>query len=293
MKSIDKHKVLNRLKDELDTFPLKMRLVAKYIVDHPSDFGLDPIRLTAQKVGVSTNTLVRMAELLGFKGFYEMREPFRQSLLATSEPTGKLDWINKLETGNDLEKRLAEVHRNTLSIVHRTLHQQNTQDLEYMVQGLFNANKIFIMGYRASFGLAHYFYYVARMALPKLSLIPSHFNSVTDDLVTANEGDILLAITFSPYSRETIEVCAFAKDKGMKLFLITDSPVVDPDLEYDGLHIVSTLSTHYFECHSGALSLIETLIAMIVEYGGNDVKNRINAYEKNRKQSNAYWIGKK
>ena len=61
-----KMKMISKLKADYEGFSPRLRVVAKYIVDNPGDFGLDPIRVTARKAGVSTYTLVRMAQYLGF-----------------------------------------------------------------------------------------------------------------------------------------------------------------------------------------------------------------------------------
>lgn len=77
-----KVRTISRLKEELPALTPRLRTVAKYIVDHPADFGLDPIRETARKAGVSTYTLVRMSQQLGFDSFEDLRDPFRHALVS-------------------------------------------------------------------------------------------------------------------------------------------------------------------------------------------------------------------
>ncbi len=54
--------------------------------------------------------------------------------------------------------------------------------------------------------VAYYLHYVGRMALPTLQLIPRHRNSAIDDLNDAKEGDVLIAITVTPYSSINIQL---------------------------------------------------------------------------------------
>jgi DNA-binding MurR/RpiR family transcriptional regulator len=68
------------------------------------------------------------------------------------------------------------------------------------------------------------------MALPTLQLIPRHMNSPIDEIRNAGADDVLVAITFTPYSRDTIEACKYAQSKGMKLILNSDSDFVVPEL---------------------------------------------------------------
>lgn len=281
------------LKDALPAMPRGLRIAAKYIVDHPSDFGLDPIRETARKAGVSTYTLVRLAERLGFNGYDRMRDPFRQALVSASAVVEKPGWIEALRGGGDLGPVQADAALNALDIVQRSLEGQPNAQMERVVALLIGAPRVYLTAVRASYALAYYLHYVGRMALPTLQLIPRHMNSPIDELHGAAAGDVMIAITFAPYSRETIETCAFARRKGVRLILISDSEIVSPDFAADETLIASVLSPYPFGCHAGAMALIETLIAMLVARGGEEARARIASYEALRRESQAYWTAPK
>ena len=158
---------------------------------------------------------------------------------------------------------------------------------------LLGANNVYLTAVRASYALAYYFHYVGRMALPSLQLIPRHMNSAIDELNYADAGDVMIAISFTPYSRETIEACKFARKKGVKLVLISDSDVVSSDFTPDETLVASVISTHHFGCYAGAMAVIESLLALLVSLGGEDARERIRSYEDLRKENNAYWIAQK
>jgi len=44
-----KNRIISNLKEVIPAFSKGLRSVAKYITDHPSDFGRDPVRETARK----------------------------------------------------------------------------------------------------------------------------------------------------------------------------------------------------------------------------------------------------
>jgi len=280
------------LKDAMPTLPRGLRKAAKYVIDHPLDFGLDPIRKTATKAEVSTHTLIRMAEWLGFERYDELRAPFRHALVASAGVGERRGWVDALRGKGDLGTVQANAVENELSIVHRSLERQSLAQMERVVAMLVDAPTVYLTAVRASHALAFYLHYVGRMALPSLQLIPRHMTSAIDDLHTANAGDVMIAITFTPYSRETIEACAFARRKGMKLILISDSEIVSPKFSADETLIASVVSTHHFGCYAGAMALIETLIAMLVAHGSTDAQTRIASYETMRKDSLAYWVAK-
>lgn len=289
-----KTRILARLKEEMPALPRGLRSVAKYVIDHPSDFGLDPIRETARKIGVSTYTLVRMAERLGFNGYDELRDPFRQALVSAAVTVERPAWVETLRDSGGLGPVQAEASQNGMAIVQRSLERQSPGQMARVVDLLMAAPRVYLTAVRASYGLAYYLHYVGRMALPSLQLIPRHMNSPVDDLQDARPGDVLIAITFTPYSRETIEACAFARRRGMTLVMISDSDIVSPDFTADETLLASVLSTHRFGCYAGAMALIETLIALLVARGGAQAQDRIASYEALREETLAYWAaGKK
>ncbi|MER9026434.1 MurR/RpiR family transcriptional regulator [Mesorhizobium sp. M0815] len=286
-------RIISDIKEGLPALPRRLRTVAKYVVDHPSDFGLDPIRETARKAGVSTYTLVRLAQRLGFGGYDELREPFRHALVSASAGVDQPEWIERLRENGRLGQIQADASMNTLAIVQRSLECQVPEQMQRVVEMLLTACTVYLTAVRASYAMAYYLHYVGRMALPTLQLIPRHMNSAIDELHSAGESDVMVAITFTPYSRETIEACKFARRKGVKLILISDSEIISPDFSADETIIVSVLSTHHFGCYAGSTALIDTLIALLVARGGEAAKARIKSYEDLRRENHVYWVAQK
>ena len=288
-----KTRILSQLKDEIARLPPQLGAVAKYIIDNPGDFGIDPIRVSAEKIGVSANSLVRLARQLGFDSFDAFREPFRQALVTEGEARLGEDWIRQLGQGNDQAQHQARLVRNELNLVSRSLRLMSPERIDAALQHMTSARNCYVTATRSSYALAYYFHYVGRMALPSLQLIPRHMNSAIDELNYADSGDVMIAISFTPYSRETIEACKFARDKGVKLILISDSDVVSSDFTPEETLVASVISTHHFGCYAGALAVIESLLAILVSLGGDDARSRIRSYEDLRKNNNAYWIAQK
>ena len=284
---------ISELKRIVPTLSPRLKTVAKYIVDHSSDFGLDPIRETARKCGVSTYTLVRMAKHMGFESYEAFREPFRHALVSSTAVMDRPGWIDELRGLGELGVVQADSAANSLAIVQRSLERQTTQKLEHVAKVLLEARHVYLTAVRASYAMAYYLHYVGRMALPTLLLIPRHMNSAIDELNHAGPGDVLIAITITPYSRETIEACKFAKARGVKLIIISDSDVISSEFESEETLVASVISTHRFGCFSGVMAIIETLLAILMYLGGKPAMERIKSYENLRIENNAYWIAQK
>ncbi len=288
-----KTKTIDALKREAGQMAPRLKLVAKYIVDHPLDFGLDSIRETARKCGVSTYTLVRLAEQMGFSGYEEMREPFRHALVSSTHMAERPAWIDSMRGAGPLGRVQADASLNSMAIVQRSLERLSPEHMERAVSLMLSANNVYVTAVRSTYALAYYLHYVGRMALPSMQLIPRHMNSAIDDLSDADERDVLVALTFTPYSREIIEACKFAQRRGTKIILVSDFDVISSEFEPEVALIASVISTHHFGCYAGAMAVLDAVLAGLVEMGGKSARERIARYESLRRKNNAYWVSKK
>jgi DNA-binding MurR/RpiR family transcriptional regulator len=93
-----------------------------------------------------------------------------------------------------------------VSIVANFLERQSVEELEQIVDKLVQANTVFLTAFRSSYAVAYCLHFIGRMVLQTLQLFPRHQNSALGDLNDAKEGNVLIAITVTRYSRETVEV---------------------------------------------------------------------------------------
>jgi DNA-binding MurR/RpiR family transcriptional regulator len=283
-----KASIRDRLLAEIPALPKALARAAKYILDHPGEFGVHAIRETSTRVGVSTNTLVRLANHLGFATYEEMRAPFRDALLisdgATADPM--------IPAGKDLYgplKAAADYSQNALGNVTKSLRDMDAAQLQSVAQQIVAADRVFSLGHRASFALAYYFHYVGRMAIPNMQLLPKGQYPATDDLLFVGPTDLLLAISIFPYANDTIEACKTAKERGAKVIMLSDSLISAPGLEVDEVLVASTISTTHFTSYTGLWAVLEALLAMISAEGGDASAERAHAFHTLRNDGEAYW----
>ena len=283
-----KQTILDRLIARIDGMSPQLRLAAKYIVDNESAFGMDPIRISAGKAGVSANTFVRLADRLGFGGFDDLREPFRVSLLERYDGSAGEAWLESLSRKGAFAADHAKSIRNEIDIVKQSLRLLTPDKAEAAATLLIEAHNAYVTATRSSYALAYYFHYVARMSLPHVHLIPRHMGSPVDEMVSVEAGDVLMAITFPPYSADTIDALRLARRNGMKVILLSDSELIAPAIEADLFLKVSVQSHHSFSCYAGAMAVLDSLLHHIVNKGGKAAQLRISRYQSLREDFGAY-----
>ncbi len=287
-----KARICDRLINDIDTLPPLLQGAAKYIVGNPNDFGLDPIRTSARKIGISANSLVRLAHHLGFDTFDELREPFRKSLVEQSKLGPADNWVDRLSDTSAFGESQASIVRNEISIVNRSLQLLTPELVEDVLTLILNARTVYVTANRASYAMAYYFHYVGRMILPSLRLNPRDMGGLVDEMLGADENDVLLAITFSPYSAETIKALRLAKSQKTKVIIISDSELIAPGIKADVMLKVSAHSTHHFGCYAGVLAVLDCLLAQLARMGGAESARRIASYQTLRDDFDEYWKAK-
>lgn len=281
--------IADQLRRSIDDLPAQLQAAAKYVIDHPGDFGIDPIRVTANKIGVSSNVLVRLAQRMGFDGFDAFRHPFRAALVTDGEDRLGQNWLHHLSDSGASGVAQAEFAQNELNVVTRSLRLLDPQKVDTATRMIMNAKQCYVTATRASYALAYYFHYAGRMAYPGLQLVPRHVGSAIDDLLGADASDCLFAITVHPYSADTIQAMRFAQQQGLGLILLSDSDVIAPGLSPDVVLTVSTRTLHHFSSFTGAMAVLECLLGHLNATGGDAARDRAERQLKAREDTGAYW----
>ncbi|NOD91321.1 SIS domain-containing protein [Ruegeria sp. HKCCD4884] len=279
----------DQLRREIDKMPAQMQVAAKYVVDHPGDFGLNPIRETADRIGISSNVLVRLAQRLGFDSFDAFRQPFRRALTTDSEDRLGQGWLEAPAGQDPFHLAQVKFAQNEMNVVSRSLRLMDPHLTQHAIGHMVSARRCYVTATRSSHALAYYFHYAGRMAHPGLQLVPRHMGSAIDDLVEAKDEDCLFAITVHPYSADTIQSMRFARDRSMRIVLLSDSEVIAPGVEPDVVLPVSTRTLHPFSSFSGAMAVLECLLGHLFEASGKEARDRVEQYQKAREDTGAYW----
>ncbi len=287
--AITPNQLADILRRQIDQLPPGLQMAAKYILDHPADFGLDPIRETAAKIGVSSNVLVRLAHRMGFDGFDALRAPFRGALVTDSEDNLSQSWLADMQDDDTFSAAQSKFAQNAQNVVMRSLRLMNPERVRQAVEIMTSADRCFVTATRASYALSYYFSYAGRMAHPGLQLVPRHMGSASDDLLDANPNDCLIAITVHPYSADTIQSMRLARRMSMPIILIADSEVIAPGIEPNVVFPVSTRSLHHFSSYAGAMVVLECLLGHLFQAGGDAARDRVDEYQKSREDTGAYW----
>lgn len=202
--------VLSRYED----LPPQQQTIASYLLDHLSEVPFLSVPSIAQRTGVSEATVSRFAQRLGYDGFSEMKmallELLRHRLLPQAPPA------------DDAADILASVARLEQGNVQRLVDALDRQTFRAAAAALFKADHVYAFGLGISSLLAEMAGYLLTEVGLRSTVLSTRYSSPREQLVALRPTDLLLAFSFPPYSKQTVELVREVAGRGLPTIVISD-----------------------------------------------------------------------
>lgn len=209
-----------RLTAMLDTLPKRLRQCADYVAANTDRIAVSTVADMASGAGVPPSALMRFCQILGFTGFSEMQKLFREAYVpGWPDYATRLENLKSSAAGSPAALVAEFIEAGRLSLESLAKNFDETA-LNQAVSTLAAANMVHIIGLRRAFPVASYLAYVfEKMAVP--AMLHDGVGKL-DHRFALRAGDAVLAITFAPYSEETIALAQDAHDRGLPVVALTD-----------------------------------------------------------------------
>jgi DNA-binding MurR/RpiR family transcriptional regulator len=281
--------VVERLLAVYDKLPGQLQISARYIIDHSHEVGLQSMRTLATNADVHPNSFVRLARHIGFDGYDSMRERFRDFVRAgVGSSPDRARWLQDMAKKGGSAEVLGNMASACLENTERMFAKQPVEDLDKAVEWMTGSKRVFVLGLGLAYPLAYNFWYVARMGFDHFILTPRHGSQPSDDIVRMTADDCLLAMTFQPYRRETLDAVRMARAAGAKTIGVTDSTASSLCREADLGLISPTHTPQFFHSNSAVSALLESLCALLIVKGGDAATESIEAFNTARWEAEIY-----
>lgn len=215
-KSAPPQPVQTRLAEAYRELPEAMRRIADALMSDPLLGALWGIESMAERAEVSVGTVVRFAKRLGYRGFSEFRDALRE---ACHERSGDSE-LELMESPTDVYGTLAEVTRRDGENLKRLIQMVDQPTLEAAARMLVKAHHRVVLGRGVSHVMSLILgLYLTQAGLPCIAALPSDFSNQVANL---GPKDLLVVLSFAPYSRETVDSAIFAKESGIPVLAFSD-----------------------------------------------------------------------
>jgi len=252
------------IRERYDSLSKRLKQVAKYVLDNEQSIIFDTVATIAEQANVPPSTLIRFSNAFGFSGFNEMKQIFRQNLMEnTPSYTERLQISRKLLNEAPDEESAVNIlsvfsQANALAL-QQFPSQVEQSELEKAVDILNKANNIFIVGLKRSFSVACYLDYALHHLDCRSFIINGIGGMFDEQLNQVHENDVIVAISFSPYAKETIDILNITAQRGIKQIAITDSQI-SPLLSFsDASFVIKEAQVKGFRSQCLTMTLVQTL----------------------------------
>lgn len=252
----------DQLRAALSDLTRAERQLATHILSHYPVAALGSITQLAKAALVSTPTVVRLAQKLGYKGYPD----FQNSLRAEVEtmlisPLAKHDrWAGGVPDTHILN-RFADA---VVSNLQATLGQIDHAEFDAAAALLADpGRRVFAMGGRITHAMADYFTSLMKVVRPEVTLLSDSSSTWPPTLLDMSQGDVLLVFDIRRYENAVLQVAEMAKEQGAEIILITDRWVSPA-----AAHARHTLCCHIeapsaWDSNVSLMVLVETLLAAV------------------------------
>ena len=268
----------DRIIERYSDMSTKLRTAADFVAGNPIDIATRSLRSVAQSSGVSPATFSRLARVLGFEDYEEMREAGRMTVGHRLVPFSER--AQALQRGDQSAAQFLN-RQSTACIQNIQYLQQDfpTDRLQEAVDALFQAKRVLLIGVLGSAGIVDYFAYQAQYFAREWTVAGRRGVSIPASYAQMSASDAVIALTKAPYSAQTVRALKLAGENGFKTIVLTDSHS-SPALEYaDYFFIVPTETANFFSSYVATLTLIETMMSMLIAKVGPEAEVRIKATE--------------
>ncbi|MEO3415060.1 MurR/RpiR family transcriptional regulator [Roseovarius sp. CAU 1744] len=281
--------VLERLTEEWSALTPEAQKAARYVLENPADVGVSTVREIAEAAKVKPNTFVRMARQVGFEGYDDFREPFREAIRRgqVSYPD-RVRWLQDVRKSGDLGGLYADQVAAAIRNIEETFAGISAEALKTAAEAIWNSRQVFVMGVGVNNANARNFTYLASTGMTRFHTIPRSGSVATDDLAWADERDVLIAITCHPYRAEVVEAVRIAREQGVTVVSISDSPASPIILAAQHGFVVAADTPQFFPSSVSTIALLETLLSFVIAVSSEEIVERVEKFHKRRHQLGIY-----
>lgn len=223
-----------------------------FLREHLDELAFHTAESLAQGTGVSAAAVVRFSRRLGFASFRELRERARAELQngrGTDVPVGRAAAESTL--GRKVQRDIA-----SLELLPRMLEEP----LAAAAGAIAGARTTWFLANRETYGVAVYGQRLMHQVRADVRLVDPSF---TDPLRDIGPDDALVACTFRPYARQTLDLVAHARARQAHVVLVTDGRGHDFIEAADVVLAVPVESPTILLSFTPAVCVLEALVAQV------------------------------
>jgi len=255
-------KFKERIRQHYDQLPKNQKKIAEYYLENMDQIMFLNVQEAAKATNSNVAAIVRFAQRIGFSGFTEMRDEIVSSFQNRLQQKDVFPLIDQAKLKEDT---LTSVANQDISNINETLKLNERDNFKKVVDLILNSDRVFTMGLGISHLLSEIISYQLNQVAKFSNTLTNNSSTFMEQMLFMNEKDLVVALSFPPYSKTTIDAVKFAKQKKIKVIAITNKKSSPISIHSDISLIVKSenmLFTNSFAAISVLINAITTECAL-------------------------------
>lgn len=260
--------LLQRIADEYDELPRQLQGVATYIEQHRANIMVQRINEVADGCGVHASAVVRFAQRFGYSGYSEMQAVFRSAYTEAVTPARSYQQrIRKVIANESAPMTTAQMALRFIDASRAGLDELagefDSKAFDEAVDLLVKAENIYVIAVRRTFGIASYIAYALQHTEKRVHLVSGLGGMFREQIRSIGKNDVLIAISFPPYGKETLYCARVAHQHKAKVLAVTDSALGPLARDASALLKVNEGSAFAFRALTSTICLCQALFVAL------------------------------
>jgi len=256
--------LIKQITEAYDELPRQLKSVAKYVEQNRASLMVDRTSDIATRCDVHPSAVVRFAQRFGFSGFSDFQHVFKEAYTEQTSPNRNYQQrIRKLITDKQSSLSSADVAREFIAGSRAGIEELHAglDDAQFdaAVEMLRRADNIYVIGVRRSFPVASYIVYALQHTAKRVHLINGIGGMYREQIRSVTKGDVMVAISFAPYGKETQHCLRVARQHEARTLVITDTKLSPLARSADALLTVKEGSAFAFRSLTSTICLCQAL----------------------------------
>lgn len=172
--------------------------------------------------------------------------------------------------------------------IRSTMEKIDYNTFEDVVNNIFAAKRIYIIGLRSSMALAEFLGFYLNIILQNVKTVGYGISDIFEQMINVGEGDLVIGIGFPRYASRTIDALAFAQDRGARVVAVTDSFLSPLATRADYALIAQSNMASFVDSLVAPLSVINALIIAVGMREKENISSTFNSLEEIWQEYNVY-----
>jgi DNA-binding MurR/RpiR family transcriptional regulator len=249
--------IKDRIQQHYEKLSRSHKKIADFFLENFDRIPFLIIQDVAKSNNTSVASIIRFTQRVGYSGFAELQNDITTSL---QNHLQKKNIFPLIENGWSKEELLTCVANQDISNINETLAVNEKENFHNAVNLILSSKRVYTIG----LGISHLLSQILSYQLNQVAIDARPFvydsASYLEQILFLDKNDLIIALSFPPYSKDTIEAAKFAAERKIKIIAITNRSS-SPITFYSTLNLVVKSKNMLFTNSFAAISVIINAIA--------------------------------